>query len=315
MSAPRYFTARSDASPETASFDEIAHALDVFVVERDGAAPVEWVVGLDAAGTLVAQVLERERTLCPAVRAQLIFHEQSGRRARTLGWEAFHLLEVGGIESVPDVPGADDPVQIHGTLVEMPPPDRGQPRRVEGQLTVTRGDILHALVMGARDAFLYADAGTGRAARTFHMLLPADRPDELTRGRGAVLAYPVLGRDTGVVGPGNEALVDEVLYQLLNAAWQDLVAEDPFGETPEREIPVPSRALVKQRLLTAGFRIEGSQVIPPGGGLLSRLGLAPSLPREGTTDEFLLLAEEVIETLPGWPPERIRALASRVRSA
>jgi hypothetical protein len=75
MSAPRYFMARSDASPGTTSSEGITHALDLFAVQRGGAAPVEWLVGLDASGTLVAQVLEGEQTLLPAVRAQLIFHE------------------------------------------------------------------------------------------------------------------------------------------------------------------------------------------------------------------------------------------------
>ena len=286
MALPRFFVPRAGAVPEGRGRDPVAVLLDVFAIQATGAPPEEWVVGLDDRGLLVAQPREPEEQRPPAVRADLVGNEGGRGRARVLAVESLHLFEVFGIDRMPDVPGLDDPVCLHGALLGplVPGPEARLCQRMEGQLTVSRGDVLHGLIAGARDAFVHFDRVTDRSMRTMHMLLPGARLEELSRGCGAVLAYPVLGADAAVVGPGNESLVDEILNDLVTAVWREIDHD---------------RAVARRGSRLFSFLGGGRRALPP----------------QGTTDDFLRLAAEALESFPGWPVPRAEELSARVRRA
>jgi hypothetical protein len=284
MAMPRYFVPRAGAEPEDRAPDQVAVLLDVFAIQGADATLEEWVVGLDDRGLLAAQRMEPEDQLLPAVRADLAVHEVGRGRARVLAVESLHLFEVFGIDQTPDVPGLDDPVCLYGALLGplVSGPEIQHYQRLEGQLTVSRGDVLHGLIAGAGDAFVHFDQVTDRSARTMHMLLPGARLEELKQGRGTVLAYPVLGADVTVMGPGNESLVDEILHDLVTAVWREMDHD---------------RAVARRGRRLFSFLGGGQRALPP----------------EVTTDDLLRLAAKALEDFPGWPVQRTEALSERVR--
>jgi hypothetical protein len=221
--------------------------MDLFVIDSPGlppglapgSPPQEWLVGLDDSGMLTVQRTDVLDQLLPSVRDALMLHEVARGQPRVLAVESLHILEVYGLDQAPDVPGLDDPVRLYGALLgplaagaSMP----AQLQRLEGQLAVTRGDVLQGFVAGAHDAFLHADPATDRSVRTLHMLLPGDRPHTLAQGRGAVLAYAVAGSEAAGVGPGNESLIAEIVHDIVAAIWREI---PHFGDADWRD-PISS---------------------------------------------------------------------------
>jgi hypothetical protein len=288
----------------------VVDALDVFALP-DG---VEWVVGRGEDGELSAQPVEPRATLRPAMQSQLAFHENGGRQGRVVPARTLHLFEAQMIEHTPDLPGVNDPVLLHGTLLGPFGDRTAAAARTPGHLTTTRGDLLHGLVKGGASSFLHADRLTGKSTRTLHALLPADREERLRLGYGAVLAYPCLDVGPGLVGPGNEAVVDEMLYGVLAAVWRDVAREWPPPAREADTLPVPSRAAHEWRLTEQGFTIEGDEAVRrrPGAGWRSLFSAERlRLPPQGHTDVFLALAQEALQLLP-WAPPRIDALGALV---
>src|SRR5262249_10208547 len=153
------------------------------------------------------------------------FHEVSGGARRAIALDSVYLFEMRLLEQTPDCPGVNDPVHLYGTLLGPLTSDASiaSPpiRRLEGQLTISRGDVLAGIVAGARWAFRCVDADGHRLARVFSMLVGADRLDVVTQGQGAVIVYPLLGLDGDLYAttPGNEEIVNRILYDLLFAWW------------------------------------------------------------------------------------------------
>lgn len=311
MTFPRYFVASVDDGTAATIPTAVEHALDVFVIQCRGAAR-EWVVGLGDDGKLTAQPVEPRIGLQPAVQAQLTFHEAAGQPSRPLAVESLYLFEAHLLAHAPDLPGINDPIYMDGTLVG--PLTTGNERLVRrtGKLTVTRGDILHGLVVGAAAPFLHADTATGRTARTFHAFLPGDRREVLRQGHGGVLAYPSMGLPPALVGSGNEPLVDEILCNVLRAVWSDVAREHPPPLREPDDVPVPSRSVHEMQLVSEGFTIKGNRAVRKGPGRLGWLfGVERRrLPLQGNTKLFLSLAKEALELLP-WPLPRITALTGR----
>src|SRR5262245_61377036 len=207
MALPRYFVPRPGAVPEVRPLGRVAFPLDVFAIEPAAAQPEEWLVGLDDAGQLTAQSTGPQADLLPLAQEAVAFNEVASGEVRALAQESLHALELSAFEATPEAQGADDPIYLHGALVGPFAPGCREAQRIEGKLVVSRGDLLQGLVTGAAHSFVHRDRVTERTARTVHLLLPGDRAEVLATGRGAVIAYPVCGRDTEDVGPGNEALV------------------------------------------------------------------------------------------------------------
>jgi hypothetical protein len=308
MSLPRFFVAAGDAPLAVTLPGAVTHALDVFVLKG---LEQEWLVGSGNDGALTAQPVEPRRALPKTVQAQLSFHEACGLPVRIVPARSLHLFEAHLLAQAPDLPGINDPVFVHGNLLGPLGDPTRQAMRVAGHLTLTRMDVLHGLVGGAATAFRHADRSTGTATRTFHALLPGDRPERLRRGEGAVLAYPLSDPELGGEVTGNEALVDELLYGLLRAVWQDVAREYPPPQREPDRLPLPSRSVLERELVSDGFTINGNYAVRPRAGLMGRL--LPErrwLPAQGDTNGFLALAQEALTTLPWWPRPRIEALVA-----
>jgi len=257
MALPRFFVPRASAAPGTDTGNPVALAIDTFAIDRAGAASEEWVVGPDDLGLLSVQPVEPADRLLPYVRSALAVREVSRGPARVLAAQSLHLFEVLGTNRTPDLPGLDDPVQLYGSLLGPLAPARGSEPlvRTEGQLTVSRGDILQALIAGADDAFVHVDSTTERSTRTMHMLLPGGRLEQLAKGCDLVLAYPALGAHADAVGPGNEILVAQILYELLTAMGTEAPLDASFSSElgqAVRDGGLPPLSLVLAALSPAG---------------------------------------------------------------
>jgi hypothetical protein len=302
MVSPRYFVASGPRGDATPFPGVVVEPLGCFLFPWAGPAD-EWVVGLDARGQLTAQPSEPRTALGPTMQAQLAFHETAGRRSRPLPIESLCLFEANLVEHAPDLPGFNDPLLVHGTLIGPFAPDSGKVTRTPGYLTVTRADILQGVVAGAAFAFLHADRLTGKSARTFHLVLPGDRVERLREGHGAVLAFPLLGGDPMLNDVGNEAVVDEMLYAVLAALWRDVAREAPPPAREPDQLPVPSRAAHESRLTAQGFSIEGEAAVRREGRGWRALFASERrrLPPQGDTEVFLSLATEALRFLTVTP--------------
>jgi len=320
---PRYFTPRPGAEPKDAP-GGVQHAVDAFALQF-GATRAVWLAGIDHAGEFDVQRLGALDGLPPQIRSALTFHEVAHGDRRVLTLESVFLFEMRLLEQMPDCPGVNDPVRLYGTLVGplASDPSRFPPiQRLEGHLTVSRGDVLAGLVAGARWAFRCADTNGHRSSRVFGMLLGADRYDAVAAGRGAVIVYPMLGLDGDLYGetPGNEEIVSRVLYDLLHAWWTDAAREAPPALRSPDALPVPSRSQHEQQLAREGFKIKRDVAVRTragwAGALPGPLGReSRPIPPEGATDDFLQLAVEALVDAPEWPSPSVTALCAFVRDA
>lgn len=116
---------------------------------------------VDGLGHLRTLPCEDRGTLPAGLQSELAFHEMSGGRpTRLLEAGEVFLFNVQLLEQPPGSPGWNDPVYLYGTLYGPPPGGTdGRTAGVEGQLMVTRGDLLDGLVRGAAHAFRYAGLG------------------------------------------------------------------------------------------------------------------------------------------------------------
>ena len=324
MVLPRYFSPRTGGEPHDASAG-IAHVIDTFTLTF-GRSFAQWIVGLDTVGSLAVRRLEPFEKLSTSVRSQIAFHEVSGGARRAIGLDTLFVFDMRLLEQAPDCPGVNDPVFLYGTLIGPLVPGSGEtaPRvqRVEGQLTVTRGDLLAGLVGGAGWAFRCSDASGGRMARTLSLLIGADHNDAVRAGRGAVLIYPLLGIDAEIhdIAPGNEDVVSRILYDLLFAWWSDAARDAPPALREAESLPVPSRPQHEERLKRDGFEIKRDTAVRPRPGWA---GVLPGflggeerrkLPPEAGIDEFLDLAAEALFHEHQWPSPSVVALYHRVES-
>jgi hypothetical protein len=330
---PRYFVSRADA-PESVGLSEDVisptHAVDCFTVGSRHLHEREWVVTTDSFGHLLASPDEGRALFSEKVQAELAYQEISGHNCRRLlEVSEFYLFNLQFLEQSAAAPGVNDAVYLYGTLFgPYPARDQKFPAGVEGQLTVTRADLLDGLVHGAQYAFRYAgESGEGGAPpRCFHSALPADREDEIGRGCGVVLAYPLLPPEVALDDVTNEIVVCQLLYDTLRALKEDLARERVNHPLGAITLPVPSRFTLEQQLRAEGYEINGDTAVrraKAGGGfqglLASVFGSSDEktlrLPPEGEADDFLDLARLTLNALPGWPAPRVQALRRRIRPA
>ena len=314
---PRYFTPRPTAASAPRP-GPLAGALDAFVLEGAQQAG-EWVVGVDGLGALTAEPLGGPASPSARVQAQLAYHEVAGGGRRRVAAEALWLFECKLVEQAPDNPGTDDPVYLYGTLVGPLGAGADLPR-VEGQLAVTRSDLLDAAVQDAAHAFRFGgrvgDPFRSASARAFHLHLAADRVEEIEQGRGVVIAYPVLAPDLQAMSEGNAWFFDQMLYDVLVGLWGDVARESPPPARWPEELPVPDRGDHEAELRARGFAIEGDTAVRRRKGLLGAVLSSfvedrRALPAEGDSDGYVELAREALTAVPGWPPARVSALRAR----
>ncbi|KFE63573.1 hypothetical protein [Hyalangium minutum] len=322
MSHPRYFVphAATPAEPVRPDASALVNVVDTFRLEVRYLGEQEWIIGLDAVGQLLA-VPGRDRAQLPAsAQAQLAHHEvTSGRSPRRIAAHELFFFTVELVEHPEEAEGANDPVYLYGNLIGPWPGE--ELKRVPGQLTVSRGAVLAGLVHGAADAFIYApDAEIKTLQRSYHGLLPGDRPEVIAEGRGLVLAYPAVPEELQTRSAANDRLVADILYAVLTQLQEN--AREHSGPELLRlmELPVPSRIQAIADLETRGYEVNGDVAIlrKPRGGLVGKLaGLLSAekvkVPQEATAAEFVELARRALGVLPGWPNDAESALRALIR--
>lgn len=323
VSSPRYFVPHAASPVEAVPCDaaEVVHAVDAFRLEPAYLGESEWFVCTDVVGQL--QVIPgSERAHLPAsVQAQLAHHEvASGRPPRRLAATELYFFSIELVEHPADAEGFNDPVYLYGTLTGPWPGPNAQ--RMNGQLTVTRGDVLAGFAHGASDAFHYVkDAESRDAPRAYHALLPGDRADQLAQGKGLVLAWPAVAAELQAHNVANGTQVASVLHAVLAQLQADARANQGPPALASLELPVPSRALAIADLELHGYEVKGDLATPrpTKGGLVGKLSgwihdTSVPVPREAPPPEFLELARRVLPMLPGWPTETERTLRTHVRA-
>lgn len=306
------------------------HVVDTFRLVTHTQAEQEWLVVADALGRLSAIPDTDRGALPPSVQQELAYHEIGGRRkSRRIEASELFLFNLQLVEQPVPCPGVDDPVYLYGTLFgPFPAAEPLSPAGAEGQLTVTRVDLLDGLAQGVSHAFRYPGntGANGDPAHCFHLLLPGDRDEELRSGRGLVLAYPLLPTEFFLTDPSNEFLIRQLWYDLLKALQEDLKCESAAHPLGNLILPVPSRHLLEQRLVSEGYEIQGDQAIKKREAETGFRGLINnvldalstetlSLPPEGGVEEFLAITRAALDGLPGVPPPRTLTLRQRINPA
>ena len=328
MSLPTYFIARSDKESTPHRLLDVAesvHAVDVFRTCEGADRFIDWVVTVDGRAGLHAVRADKRETFPEALQSELAFQELiSGQPRRTLQLCEFYLIGARYLDQPAQAPGPNDPVHLYGTLYG--PYTSVQDREIqaiEGQLTLTRADVLDAIIHGAPHAFRYpSPSGEDRnAPRCLHMMLPADREDAIVEGRGIAFGYLLMPPDLMLSDAANEVLTSQTIYELLSALKHDLRKESIQHPLSTATLPVPSRPMLERQLEAEGYRIQGNEAIKQAtsssgftGFLAAVFGTNEkrlTLPPEGRLEDFLRLAHVTLSALAGWPTPRVAALRQR----
>lgn len=316
----RYFSPTSDPKPLGSPLGPLlTHVVDVLRLPWGS---TESVVVADRRGALHLLSDRVPACLPSELRAALTQHELSGAGPpRKLHAATLYVMALDRVEQGPNTPGADDPVELSGTLFG-PFGDPGPASAARGTLTVTRGELLAAIVSGV-DEPLVVPTVDGRTGRCLHVLLPGDSEAETAQGRSLVLVYPLAHAELEPPDVANEALATTVLADVLTALQADLRASGDKGPFATRALPVASRADFEVALERDGWEIRGETAVKldPSlkkglGGLLTTVlgvpdAMTRALPPEGTLETFVALAREALAGLP--PSARMRALGAPPR--
>jgi hypothetical protein len=302
----RYFVAHGAVLDLPAAHDTgMARALDAFVL-GGARSPRRVVVARDLAGELHLVDEDGPAGLPDALRRDVGRHEIArGRPPRLLDVEEIWLFSVDLLEEPADSPGTNDPVQLYGRLSGPWGPSSSAPRACNGQLTVTRGDLLRGFSESGGQPFL-VDGGA-----ILHTLLPGDRVEDVASGRGAVLAYALLPLDAGGLDGGNETCAIQVFDGLVHALQDDLRKHAVGVPFATRLLPVVDRRSLESRLEAEGFAVEGD-VAERKTGFLSKERRA--LPPEWKVDDVGSVAREALGALgAAFPDARSAALWLRTQ--
>jgi len=327
LALPTYFISRSDRQSAAQAMQDVSesvHVVDVFRTLEEPDRYHEWMVTVDALGRVHAFRAENRDTFPEVLQSELAYQELiSSSNRRVLQLKEFFLIGARYLDQPAQAPGPNDPVHLYGTLY-------GPYRNVqdagveafEGQLTLTRADVLEALLLGAPHAFRYpSPSGEDRSAPgCLHMMLPADREETISQGRGVALAYLLMPSDLMLADAANELLAAQTIYELLSALKQDLRKDNVKHSLSSLTLPVPSRAVLERQLQAEGYTIEGNEAIRTStskgftGFLAAVFGVNEKrlqLPPEGRLEDFLRIAHVTLSALPGWPTPRAIALRAR----
>ncbi|MGE0403381.1 MAG: hypothetical protein AB7T06_42125 [Kofleriaceae bacterium] len=256
-------------------------------------------IGIDL-GRVIRVIGTRE--LPPRASAQLRFHERTRPRV-AIHADELYVLDVQSVEYRPDVPGADDPVFLHGVL-RGPYPQAlvAGVRGVEGRLATTRAPLLHGLSLGIERSFAYESGRCGTTCT--HAVLPLRGE----KTRSVVLAFPLVPMgDDG----SNELVTADLIRAVLGAMRADL--GDDLSRDP---VPVSSRRQYERALIAAGWKIEGDRAVRRRGrSRLAALFLPTKkrrLPREVPLAEFGALIDAQLARIPGWSETDRRTFRRRL---
>ncbi len=302
----RHFVPSGPGIPlEPPSPGRLRGLLDLFALPAavPGEPPCEFAVVADPGGAL--QILPiGERHLLPATLRSLLSAHEVVRPPRLLAGAAeIHLMAVERLEPLADASEANDPVFLAGRLYgpfALAGSGAGPPRGAEGQLAVTRADVLEGVVRGAPHAFLSTGAGGAPSdtGRIHHLLLPGDNAEALERGLGAVLAFVV---EPGSEGRDNRAVTAALLQGILCDLGEDLRRTRTIDDFVDlaglalanlREWP-SERSMVLHAMVRepsgpspkeeAGVAWSRLRLLPGGKGWVDHIGMIPRAHHLGST--------------------------------
>lgn len=327
---PRYFVARPDNSGnESAPLENapLIHAIDSFYFGGRHIVDQELVVCSDHSGGLRLVGGEQVGELSQEIQEQLAYDEVAkAGKDRLIDALSCYLFIIQFMEQCTDSPGLNDPVYLYGRLFGPFSGAAGGPlASVEGQLTITRADILEGFVRDAEYAFHYAGSPAS-AYRCFHISLPGDREEELRAGNGIVIGYPLLSLEMVQSNSSNEVIVCQFIYDILKSLQKDMDKENLSGPLRSKILPVPNRYLLEQQLKDRGYEIKGNSAIRKGGAGQGFQGMLETvygalmkdrleIPPEGKIEDYLDLAKATLKSLKSWPSLRAQALRSRITPA
>ena len=321
---PKYFLSRAGEPNPARQPQSPAHVVDCFRLSNSYTVGQEWIVATDSLGNLQALADGNRANLPAEVQTELAWFEMSGYGKRQIEAAEIYLFYLQVMEQLPEAPGLNDPIYLYGTLFG-PYPSASPVAGIEGQLTITRADLLEGMLLGANFAFRFSGNGDG-PPRCFHLALPAAGEEEIRQGRGIVIAYPLLPPELIVTDVTNELFTCRLIYDTLAALKEDAAEEQIHHPLNQITLPVPSRAMLEQQLQTEGYEIKDDKAVRKfrrdgeESGLLSTvlgvlLNESLKLPPEGRPEDFVDLARLTLQGLPGWPTGRALALQNRIKSA
>lgn len=316
--APKFFTERVRQPVNGAN--QILHVVDRFFLDRGVQPPVECCILLNSDGYLTLEEISDQKPLPNHIRTQLAFDEIANRSSqRLVNVRSLHLLNVQLVEQPVNTEGINDPVVLQGTLSYA---FGAVEEVITGDLIVSRGDLLDSIVGGIETTFQYAvEGGQGKASRCFHLMLPGNRAEATEGGVDLVMAYPLLPVELIDKTPGNEALIQKVLLEVLTALQHDLREENTLNPLLNENLRSFDREKTIQDLMDRGYAIAGDIATKHYFNsswmllkeLMNRFGpLATTelqLPPQNCLDDLLYLTARSIDEIEGWPP--VSALAVR----
>jgi hypothetical protein len=302
----RYFAAHGTTTDLGSAHDTgWARAIDAFVI-GGARSPRRVVVARDLAGDLHLVDEDGPAGLPDALRRDVGRHEIArGRPPRFVDVDELWLYSIDLLEQPADSPGTNDPVQLYGRLSGPWGSSSSPPQACDGQLTITRGDLLRAFAEAGSQPFL-VEGGV-----ILHALLPGERVEDVAAGRGVVLAYPLLPLDAGGLDGGNEACVVQVFDGLVHALQDDLRNHQTSSSFAARMLPILDRRALESRLAAEGFTVEGDVAFRKTGFLSKE---RQPLPREWRVDDLDAVARDALAALPGFPDARSAALWLRTQA-
>ena len=253
----------------------MAHVVDCFECTVNGARK-EVVIGVDALGEIKVSTEPSHPALSPVARTELSVHQLlMPPRSRAIEASELYVLDLEVVEQLADTPGRNDPLFLYGTLFGV---STSPHRSANGQLMLTRADLLHGFVAARPWAFRYANQSC------FHALIPAGSDDDVRAGEAVVLAYSLPPPEAWDGVPANDGFVRHLLGDVLSAMKEDL-------EREER-----GRGLLA-RLFTQPHA--------------KQLELSPSL----DTDGYFDIASRALGLFDAWPAPRTLELQRRAKAA
>lgn len=277
---PARFTPARTTSPAGGDETRLSQTLDVFGVGDRLLRERLLAVGVDPAGRLTVALARDAGRFFESAHHQLVLHQVSAKSApRHLAVDQLWLFDLQVVEQLSDATTLNDPVFLYGTLFG-PVSERAPLDAQQGQLAVTRADVLEAFLRSVPHRFGGAASQTGGGVERSHaLLLPGESDDALERGEGFILALPVPPPELADSG-GNGAQVRFVVHQVLEQLQGELDG--------------------KKRSMLSKLFVAGAKVAPRP---------------HASLDELVDCCRRALGLLEGWPAPRVRHLFERVRGS
>jgi hypothetical protein len=311
---PPFFTPRVgvEARALTLELAGVQQATDVFEASFGAEEAEPWVVVIDEAGSFFLAELERRDELPARVR-DMVNEQLLGPALRQVHLKELYLFALLAADAGIDRPGLNDPMALDGALYGPFPSEK--PRALEGRLTITRGDLLQGAIEGhATRFFVTGHQLDPRVCGATGLMLPASEARTLQAGRGAVLAFPYSPFAAEQGASGNERLLNDLLYGVLEQVRGELEKSRPGDPLGAIRVPFPNRSALAAELRARGFTLDGNQAVKARPGLLGRLFAERiQLPEQGRTEDYLWLSRSFLQLFEGWPTDRQRALSAQVQ--